>query len=404
MVFKARNIERKIKKQIPSGNFDNDYYQFGWDKFGPFLYGYTRWLYKRICDNVIDKVFFFSRDGFMMNLAFKLINTKHIYTEYVYFSRKSLRQALLWKCETFEESLKYLTWERFITLGKLLEYYGFNEKERTGIANKYELNLFQEYRYESLKYSNEIKKIYTELKSEINLTSKKQDALLLRYLYQINFSGKCAIVDIGWHGSMQYYLEEFLSANNIDVKIYGFYVGILPTFSLKGKTEGFLYNEENLKFRKSVLCFFGGYEKLFQSTEGTVYGYEYKNGQVVPVLNSYEYAGQMQVIFCIIQWQKGALDFMKKALSVNISLSDRDLAMPLIKAGRNPTMKDVQLFSFFYNTDGTKVYYVSQKPLSQYHLQELVYSFSNSVWKTGFMKSVFRLPLPYYYLYCLMKK
>ena len=65
--------------------------------------------------------------------------------------------------------------------------------------------------------------------------------------------------------------------------------------------------------------------------------------------------------------------------------------------------KDIKLFSFFYNTDGVKEYYTSQKGLLKYKPKELLMALSNSVWKTGFMKSVFKIPLPYFYIYSWMK-
>ncbi len=397
-------IERKLKKTIPADPCCDDYYRFGWEKFGPFLYGYIRWLRRSIKDSSVDQVFFLARDGFMMKQAFQLIDGDQIRCEYMYVSRKSLRQALLWRCGTYEESLRYLTRERFVTLGKLLEYYGFDEKEREEIGEKYKQNLFRDYRYDSLKECSEIRELYTELKTLIDFHSRQQDDLLFKYLQQLNLSGNCAVVDIGWHGSMQYYLEEFLSGHGADIRIHGFYVGILPSEDLRGEADGFLYDRDDQRFRKQVLCFFGGYEKLFQSMEGSVYGYKCEEDRVIPVLNSYEYKGQEKMVSCIAQWQKGAMDFIKKVRLSDPEWSDRDLAMPLVEFGKNPPMKGVKLFSFLYNTDGTKSYYVSRKSLVQYHPKELIHDLSNSVWKTGFMKSVFRLPLPYYYIYSFMRK
>ena len=137
--------------------------------------------------------------------------------------------------------------------------------------------------------------------------------------------------------------------------------------------------------------------------EGSVYGYEYQNHVVAPLLNQYEYEGEKELISYIREWQNGALDFVKEALSRKLQLPELDLAMPLVNFGMNPPITGVKLFSFFYNTDGTKEYYVSQKKLFEYKLKELIHALSNSVWKTGFMKSVFRLPLPYYYIYCLLR-
>ena len=70
------------------------YYEFGREYFGPFLLGFTRWLHSEIKKQEIQKVFFFARDGWMMERAFRLIVKSNIEEGYVYFSRKSIRQAL----------------------------------------------------------------------------------------------------------------------------------------------------------------------------------------------------------------------------------------------------------------------------------------------------------------------
>ena len=72
--------------------------KLGRDYFGPFLLGFTRWLKKSIDSKNINKVFFFSRDGYMMAKSFEILNDDAGYgyeCEYVYFSRSSIRQALL---------------------------------------------------------------------------------------------------------------------------------------------------------------------------------------------------------------------------------------------------------------------------------------------------------------------
>ena len=107
----------------------------------------------------------------------------------------------------------------------------------------------------------------------------------------------------------------------------------------------------------------------------------------------------------MMQWQKGAINFIKKIKNNNIDISNNiELAMPLIKFGKYPSLKDVELFSFFYNTDGIKEYYVSQKGLLEYKPKELLRALSNSVWKTGFMKSVFKIPFPYFYIYSWIRR
>lgn len=408
MRLKANEYEHKIeyvKTQLADNlRGSSEYYRFGVEKFGPFLYGYTMWLHHEIKKESFSKVFFFARDGYMMQKAFQILDDE-LDTQYVYFSRKSIRQALLYKCSSYKESLKYLTWERFITIGKLLEYYGFSMKEREEIADQENLDLEENLSYADLISNSKMEELYGKIREKIAVNSKHQDKMLRGYLNQINMKDRCAIVDIGWHGNMQFYLDEYFKHIGLKVELYGYYVGIEPTPELKSKNFGWLYSDENSELRKDVLCFFGVYEKLFQSTEGSTYGYEMIGESVAPVLADYEYSNDKQMVERIGDWQSGALDFVQIASQKNMEIDDnRAWAYPLIEVGKKPSNADVKLLSFLYNTDGTKIYFVSQKPLYKYKPKELIFALSNSAWKTGFMKSVFKLPLPYYYIYRALRK
>ena len=99
------------------------------------------------------------------------------------------------------------------------------------------------------------------------------------------------------------------------------------------------------------------------------------------------------------------MDFVEEAERKNYTLVDcEQMAMPLVHMGKSPSIKQVELFEFLYNVDGTKEYFTCQKPLNKYKLKEFMHDLSNSPWKTGFMKSAFRLPLPYYLIYEIVRK
>ena len=380
----------------------NTYYEFGRIYFGPFLLGFSRWLNNQVGKNKIDKLFFFARDGYMMEKAFKLVEKEEVDEKYVYFSRKSIRQALLHRCRDFEDSLKYISAEKYISFGGLLEYYGFDEVERIRLAEKYSLDLKQDFDMISLAINDQIKRVYYDLQDEINKRSIEQDELLLEYLKQIGIFGKVGIVDIGWKGSMQYYLETYLKEHSLNVELVGFYVGILPNKELSGNTYGFLYDEDDLRLRKKVLCFAGGLERLFQSLEGSTCGYKKVGGKIQPVLSIYEYEQSPEIQRYIIELQNGALKFVTE--NKNYGMSNKLLTYKLIQLGVKPTLKEIKIFSPFYNTDGSKEYYISQKPLYKYSFCEFRHALCNSTWKNGFMKSVFKVPFPYFWIYKLLKK
>lgn len=399
---------RQLKRLTHSFKLKNksEYYQFGWKYFGPLLYGFTLWLKNQLQKTDIHKVFFFSRDGYMMKKAFELLQFDQMYDiEYVYFSRKSLRQALLYKTDQYPDSLQYLGWEKYVTLAKILEYYGFSKNECIELAEKYKWDLQKEYGYDNLQKNQEVKQIYECLKGTIISKSVQQRDFMLMYLKQIDMQGQSAIVDIGWQGSMQYCLEQFLKDNHFSTTIHGYYIGISLQYSIHGFCNGYLYSPNHMQLRKSLLCCFGIMEKLFQSCEGSTDGYEIKNEKILPVLGDYEYIDKKDLIHAIQEWQTGAIDYIQKIKRYDVKDLDYiKLAMPLIRVGKNPSLKEVKLFSNFYNIDGVKEYYVSQKGLLQYKPKELTHALSNSVWKTGFMKSVFKIPFPYFCIYRVFRR
>ena len=393
----------KVTKLGKTGQKNVEKYdEFGRSYFGPFLLGFTRWLYDEIKKNKLQKVFFFARDGWMMEKAFQLICKDDIEERYVYFSRKSIRQALLHQCKSYEESLKYVSAEKYISFGGLLEYYGFDEQERNVISNRYSVELKKDFDVAILAFNTQIKNLYDDLFEIIKKKSKEQDELLLKYLSQNEICGQVGIVDIGWKGSMQYYLETYLESHNMNVSLIGFYVGILPKEVLHGETHGFLYDSSDLKLRKEVLCFAGGLERLFQSLEGSTYGYKKEAGKIIPVLNAYEYEDAHEIQKYIMELQNGALKFV--AENKNSAVDNKKMAYKLVRFGVSPTLKDVELFFPFYNTDGTREYYISHKAIYKYGLREFVHALSSSPWKNGFLKSAFKIPFPYYWIYRMMKK
>lgn len=386
----------------------NHYYHFGHTIFGPFLYGFTGWLRDCLKNDSIEKIFFFSRDGYMMQKAYSVMDEYQpleLTHNYVYFSRNSLRRALLWKCENYIDSLQYLSKQRFTAFSEIASYYGLKRNEvnnmLTRIGLKWDTNLL----FESLPTNTLIESVYQQYKNKINQQSRKQFDDLVRYLKQIGMTDNCAIVDIGWHGTMQYYLECILEASGIRANINGYYVGVNPIIPLKGQAKGYLFHQGNLKYRKPLLCFFGGIEKLFQSLEGSTDSYEEKGGQIIPILKSYEYADDNTIKGYIKELQNGGLDYVHKAIRQHIqNTNNTELYMPLVKFGMYPTLSQTRIFRFFYTYDGERLYFLPQKSIFHYKPKEFLLALSNSMWKTGFMKEAFKIPFPYYWIYKFIRK
>lgn len=406
-------LDRFIRKSVElyQINDKSEYYKFGFSEFGPFLYGFTKWLSKQLKESNVKKVFFFSRDGYMMKKAFDIFNKDDGATStYAYFSRKSLRQALFWNCGDYKESLQFLSSMRYISTRGILEYYGFDGNDLQEIIDDFKIDESRVHVSRELASDEDIERLYNSLKNRINEKSYTAYQVLVKYIEQIDMSGECAIVDIGWSGSMQFYLEKVLEIYSCKCNISGFYVGINTLYPVRGKTNGYLYNNIEYSLRKKVLCSLGVWEKLFQSMEGSSVGYMINEcNQVIPVKAQYEYANDTGCMKNIQEWQKGAIDFLFECYHQNQNdvpevKDEREWAKSILRFGQYPSKKDTELFRFFYIEDDGRQFFTAQKKLHQYKLKEFMHDLSNSPWKTGFMKSVFVIPFPYYIIYRILRK
>ena len=112
---------------------------------------------------------------------------------------------------------------------------------------------------------------------------------ILQYSVKEDFSGKVAIVDIGWNGTMQMSLHELFEEN----QIFGYYValnpnGIYKTEKNNERYKGFICDHNhNYGDYKKLHNFIDIFEFLFLAQHGSVkrfgneivefYKYEYEN-------------------------------------------------------------------------------------------------------------------------------
>ena len=381
------------------------YEKFGYQKLGPFLYGFAEWLYDSFEKREPDKILFLARDGYMLQKVYETLYPQHQQIcEYTYFSRNSIRRALLWTAETYEETIKYIMYTKYISFSELALYYGISKEEYQECSEKY-FDWDEDIRYDTLAKNLKMKRIYELFKEKINEQSYTQYTILVKYLKQLNLVGKkVAIVDVGWNGSIQNNLKRLIGISGLKISLVGYYIGIAPPEELKNEVCGYLYDNKNDARRKELLCFFGVVEKFLQIQEGSTGGYTIVANRVYPIKEEYEYIEDKNITDALVSVQKGALQYAINAKCNNkIERNYQVYAKKLIRFGKSPRLSEIRLFRPLYNFDGKKAYFLPQKPIWKYKASEFMHALSNSCWKTGFMKATFKFPMPYYWIYKNLK-
>lgn len=287
----------------------------GYEVLGPVLYYFTKWLHCELNKNNIEKVFFLSRDGYLLKKAYEDLYGESDKVIYLHVSSKSVKRA-------FE-----------------------------------------------------------------NIENQREE--LIRYLKDMDFKGKVAIVDIGWSGNLHRMIKE-VSKEFADV--YGFYFGTFSKFRKNvtdGVSRGFL--NENRYTRAKIFMSAGFIEILFSDTaHGTVERYESNNEKSHPVISEKNPDGKYLEMI-----QKGALKFIKdwnESYFRNYEYDTHKLIKPLLDLSINPRVDDVKELGNDYVGSGNnylKLVGYDNKKYNLSNIKELLIDMQNVAWKGGFCNKNF---------------
>lgn len=401
-------------------NSSNFYYDFGYSNFGPLLYGFCLWLKENVKKNDIDNIYFLARDGYIIKKAYKMIFGELDNIYYLEASRRSLRVPYLSQKNSIDEMLEELPLPRqtnmiqiFDALGLELDIYSAKIKE-----SGYSVERF--YLREKVLKEEGFKNLISSIKDDIIANSISENEALKNYLKKNNFSRKNAIVDIGWGGSMQKYLRNIFNTlpGYEDKELVGFYFGLTEkakgNLSLTNTANAYVFDNYNYSSEELERPFVGLFESLFLEPKGSVKRYHINTENLVERYQ-YEYiddSGEvLDDVDKIHNIQQGALGFIEEYMSTAISRyskMDSEAAFKnLFSVGINPKLDQLEkLGSIVFFNNGFKEQLAKPDCILKYLISPIKFKkdFLNSQWKTGFLKGVFKLPLPYYEIFKLMRR
>lgn len=401
-------------------NSSNFYYDFGYSNFGPLLYGFCLWLKENVKKNDIDNIYFLARDGYIIKKAYEMIFGELDNIYYLEASRRSLRVPYLSQKNSIDEMLEELPLPRqtnmiqiFDALGLELDIYSAKIKE-----SGYSVERF--YLREKVLKEEGFKNLISSIKDDIIANSISENEALKNYLKKNNFSRKNAIVDIGWGGSMQKYLRNIFNTllGYEDKELVGFYFGLTEkakgNLSLTNTANAYVFDNYNYSSEELERPFVGLFESLFLEPKGSVKRYHINTENLVERYQ-YEYiddSGEvLDDVDKIHNIQQGALGFIEEYMSTAISRyskMDSEAAFKnLFSVGINPKLDQLEkLGSIVFFNNGFKEKLAKPDCILKYLISPIKFKkdFLNSQWKTGFLKGVFKLPLPYYEIFKLMRR
>jgi predicted HAD superfamily hydrolase len=382
------------------------YQTFGYTTFGPILLGFIQWIQSNTPADA--KKFFLARDGHIVQRAYELLYPESDAGHYLYVSRKSLKQPLLQYTDDFKDMATLLRLPSTYTIGELAIALGLNADEMNlSDADKI---------YTDPKFGNqpELAEFVTEHLNEIKQNSMKSADAFAQYLKQEGFEDNAQIIDIGWRGSMQTYLSDFMQKQGFLGELDGWYVGLnegAKEQHISGYAYWFDMNNDSTSTDLAT-PFQGLLELLFSANHGTTIDYCEENGRVVPVLAPYEFEGGQELAqedMILRSIRAAALDFVRdfqrSGLNDFVEVSAEEAFANLERIGLHPTLAETKQFGDLVFVDQHANALAKPQPMWRYLVnpKQLKYDVFESRWKIGFIKRLMKLPLNYHWLYKKMK-
>lgn len=381
-------------------------YKLGYETFGILLVGFCEWIHRNKEHNKIETIYFMARDGYIVKRAYNILYPDDK-TQYMYISRRSLSLPSIHLTDNIDGVLDCMVLPPMFDIITFLQNINltYDEVEKEVIKSGIEKDeiFFRSDIYDNKKIIELLKLIFEKIK----IKAKEKYDCFNEYLNQLNFCGKIAVIDIGWHNSIQKNLINIVS--NRDVNIYGYYLGIYDDAKRIEKphsAEGFLYSYNTEKNRQiQTFAFVSLLESLFLAQEGTTITYKYLNKEVVPELAKYEYSEEAEMMKIIKEYQDGAIKFVEDFYNSQDKIEEitSDIASAnIIKFGCNPKKEDLSEFekinfenykiNNLVNFKHSNFYYIT-------HPKKTIQDFYQSGWRIVYLRKLFVIPLPYFKIF-----
>jgi HAD superfamily hydrolase (TIGR01549 family) len=322
--FRVREVRLGLRDKSDPSSFMR---AFG-SSFGALVVGgFVNWLEERCKSLNIERLFFLSRDGFLLQRVWDAAgcgSRTGIESSYLHLSRRTLYLA---NASSDQErgtlkkaTLDLLSGESHLSVQRLIERASLGQcrdlvAEATAVFGNLGAPLGEGRK-------EEFHRILQKYRNEVIEALAPVQCATLGYLKQEGLDQRrIGIVDMGWHGSMQSAICDLVSLFGQNASVTGFYYGLWSTAQRNrpkaGWMEGAFANDfhspeecEGLRNGVAVL------ENLHCSSEGTTIGYELKNGRYAPVTQQTSVEAQ-QFDEIVRPFQEGVIAEITKAASKN---------------------------------------------------------------------------------------
>ncbi len=382
---------------------EDQFERFGYTALGPLLLGFGQYLHDEIAAGKYTNVVFAARDGHILRQAFELV-APDINTTYAYISRKSLRAGLL----AGEVSFADLAREVFfahpsISVGKLLGEIGLPNETVAALLREANVDPEEVLKRESYQRQASFETLIRIAPNYVADARVSVGAAVAAYLRTLDLGDRVALVDSGWSGTVQAYLERALEGAGIGANVTGFYLGLAragrarlaaQALDMRGYLADFITDDRPGETLDVLLGFL---EAWLYAPHGTTVGYSLEGEAILAPSD----AEGGSLTDGVLRAQRAALRFVAEwstEMAPRIEMPPQLAFSEFERYALSPSTREVDAFGDVTN-NGQRL--APHSGLAAYLRapQTLMRDFGESRWKSGFMRRLLRVNAPYAAVY-----
>ena len=386
---------------------DSFWEDLGYVHVGILYLGLLTWLRRKLVEEHADRVYFLSRDGYIMKEVYeRLLATggEGPSAHYLYASRRAFNLAAIHEMDERHTDFLVSGTSR-LTVTQFLGRIGLNsakcveEIQSVGLPGP-------EYRIESGEDYGRLRALFRTLAPGIEAKASDERVLLGAYFKEMGLltGGQSAVVDIGWHGSLQHSLNLLLADSSPKTELTGYYLATFPPaealVEAGNRHRGYMAEcGQPESMYNAVLESVEILEWIFSANHGSVLRFSKGAKGIQPVLERSEIDKEKTAL--AQRMQRGALDFVDDFLaqwesSDKIEITPQLASRPLLHLLRHPSLEEARKLGDLPHAEGFGDVYV-QRPIAKpsatlfnpFAYRRLAQGYKNSFWRRGYLKRLF---------------
>ncbi|MGC9450635.1 MAG: HAD-IA family hydrolase [Oceanipulchritudo sp.] len=209
---------------------DPFWYRVGFQVGGPLVYGYVAYLIGQLRNRGINKVYFLSRDGYILKQVYERVRSGIPGCpdpDYLFASRRALNFASITDLDPL--AMDWLAEGVGLTVGEFLKRISVPPERHLEAIRKAGFPGPEAPVIEGADYEN-LRLLFTRMKEPILQAARGEKAAYLAYLKKkgVTTARPLVLVDVGWMTSIQHSFEKMLSPEVGNLEIEGYYLGSYP--------------------------------------------------------------------------------------------------------------------------------------------------------------------------------